>query len=141
MKNRLTLTTTDAAQVTEAFDQVVTQVGARCRAASYVSAVRIKYEAQARVARRTSGEKTPSDPTGRGGRTAQGITVEPSRNHIGYVVVAKRPDMPHLPWWLEKGTEHMGARPFFWPSVQLEASAHERRIEDAINGAIATGLG
>lgn len=126
----------DASKVLDALDHIMPEIEARCLQASYVSAVHIKYDAQARVARRTSGKKTTSDPTGKGGLTARGIAIERSRVVTGYIVRANRPEMPNLPLWLEKGTVHMKARPFLVPAAQLEAGAHERRIREAIDGAI-----
>lgn len=101
-----------------------------------VSADRIVAEARARVARAT-------------GETAGAIRAEPSYNGDGYVVISDNHRMPNLPLWIEKGTRRgkpgshtQAARPYFYPSVALEQGAHERRIKDAIDDALAAeGLG
>jgi hypothetical protein len=139
---KVTVDRQSVADTLAAFDDVAARIDRKCLDASYVSAAHIKLEAQARVARRTNGKKSKSDPSGRGGRTARGIVVERGRTFSGYVVRALRPDMPNLPLWLEKGTKKMQARPFLAPAEALEEGPHERRILEAINQAIAeAGLG
>ena len=71
-----------------------------------------------------------------------GIRAEPARGGNGFVVLSEREPFPSLPFWLEKGTKRMAARPYFFASALLEESSHRRRIEDALREAIeAKGLG
>lgn len=96
--------------------------------AAYVTANRVVLEAKARVRRRT-------------GETQRGIVVEESFLG-GYVVVSGNDRMPTLPHWIEKGTKFQDPRPYFDPSVELERSAHNERVADAIEQAIREkGLG
>lgn len=104
--------------------------------ASEVTADNLIREMQARVRRAT-------------GETADGIQKFPMHSGEGYVVVVINRRMPNLPLWIEGGTQQgkpgshaMPAAPFFWPSVQLEAGAHEQRISAAVaDGISAEGLG
>ena len=121
--------------------------------ASKVSADSLQREMRRRVKRRS-------------GSTAEGIEVTELRDGTGYLVQAtnkrlrtnmspavasavaegRMPTMQmsakNVPLYLEAGTRHMAARPFFYDSVRLEYKAHERRIEDAIARAAAEeGLG
>lgn len=97
--------------------------------AAYFTAIAIRREAVARVARAT-------------GRTAQGITVEETHNKEGYVVFPHRPDNPRLPGWIEEGTRKQRGRPFLFNSARLEEEAHLRRVAEALEFAAAdAGLG
>lgn len=90
---------------------------------------RIVAEALARVRRRT-------------GQTARGIVIERAHVGTGVVVSATNVEQPNLPSWLEFGTQHMKAYPFFFASARLESGAHDRRLRDAIAAAAEeVGLG
>lgn len=98
------------------------------------TAERIVTEAQSRLDRALSGAST--------GLTRQGIRVEPARDHDGYVVVARRNPYPILPYWIEKGTQHMPARPFFDIAAQLEEANYRRRVIQVLQQAMdEAGLG
>src|SRR5579862_8573633 len=100
----------------------------------------IVQEARARLQRQLGPNAT--------GATVAGITARRAFDGNGFVVVAEREPMPNLPLWIEKGTKRGGkgshtepARPFFYASVLIETGAHQRRVADAIQGAInASGL-
>lgn len=66
------------------------------------------------------------------GKTREGIAVERARNGRGYVVVARRNPYPSLPNWLDKGTQHMAARPFFDVAARLEAETYRRQVLQVI---------
>lgn len=133
----------DTAPLLAALDRLASEVVLRhTKAAALVTANRIQAEARARVARRT-------------GLTAQGITVYPTRDGQGYVVmpfndalererIAAGYDQTaeNLPIWLEFGTKFMAPQPYFFASAKLEENAHDRRMRQAIQDAIdEVGLG
>ncbi len=102
----------------------------------------VANEAAARLSRQLAGTSTPSKsrPDRGGGLTLAGIQVKTSGQ--SFLVVSDREPFPNLPLWLEKGTKHMAARPYFYNAAILEEGPHYRRIEDAIVEAIdAAGLG
>lgn len=102
--------------------------------ASRETADAIVREAKARLARQLGPNAT--------GATVEGITDRPASDGNGWIVIAEREPFPNLPFWLEKGTQHMDPRPFFYPSIALEIGAHQRRLGDALTEAIkAEGLG
>ena len=95
------------------------------------TAERIKDDAQGRLRRQTSGT----------GRTADAITVEEGADGYYKVTSGNMGDRPaNLPIWLESGTKHMTAKPYFYGAVQLEAGTYLRRVEQAMQDAI-DGLG
>lgn len=99
-----------------------------------VTADNVAREAQNRLQRQLGPDAT--------GKTVAGIRVERARAGVGYVVVASRNPFPSLPGWLEHGTKHMDARPYFDVSGRLEETAHRRRLEEALQAGIdAVGLG
>lgn len=116
----------DTAALFEAMDALMVSAEQHILDAARVTAEAIAREARARVARRT-------------GETARGITVEPARVGIGWIVFADRQDEPGLPGWLEFGTDKMTARPFLFSSARLEEGAHMRRMVDALQQAIDDG--
>lgn len=118
-------TTVDTTALTAGLAQLSVDMRLQTKAASEQTAAAVVREARGRVARRT-------------GATAEGIHYEESRDGTGYVVLAVRRATPNLPFWLEFGTRYMTARPFLYASAALEAGGHERRIGDAVTGAIAT---
>jgi len=121
--------TVDVAPLVTALERFPAALEEATRAASEVSAENIANEARARVARRT-------------GETAEGIVVVEAPEVAGYDVIVSHPTKPGLPWWLELGTKHMTARPFFDASVALEEELHERRIGEAVATTLeAEGLG
>jgi hypothetical protein len=112
--------------------------------ACLVTANNVQREARSRLARQLGPNRT--------GAMEAGVVVRDDYTQVGYVVMSIRRDareMYNLPIWIENGTKlgkahsHASApRPFFWPSVRLEISAHERRLSDAMQEAItAEGLG
>lgn len=104
------------------------------KAASRVSADHIAVEAAARLERQLSGTST--------GETVAGIVVKSDRTGWGWVVDAGNVSQPMLDRWLENGTKHMHARPFFWDAARLEEQAHLGRIQAATQAAISEfGLG
>ncbi len=108
------------------------QIDRELKAASGVTADAIVREAQGRLQRQLGPDAT--------GLTVAGIVKEETTN--GYFVRSTRNPFPMLPRWLEKGTDHMRARPFFDASVRLEEGGHFRRIEEAVTNAIESrGLG
>jgi hypothetical protein len=119
----------DATAVIAALDRLGPVAASYVKAAAKETADRIATEAGGRIARRT-------------GHTAEGITVEETRNGQGYVVFVKNPETPGLPLWIEFGTKFHTARPFLFASARLEEGPHDRRVREAINAAIHdTGLG
>lgn len=118
----------DATAVLRAFDTLGAAIERHAKAAAEITANNIAREARARLARATGARAT--------GATAAGIRVEEARHGVGYVVVSERQHMPHLPLWLEHGTQYMTARPYLDPSVRLEQGAHDRRITAAIQAAM-----
>jgi hypothetical protein len=109
--------------------------------ASHETADAIAREAAARLRRQLGPDAT--------GKTEAGIVVRPAYDGNGYVVISSRDPFPNLPLWIEKGTSRgrpgshaSAARPYFYVSAQIEAGAHERRIEAALRSAITvSGLG
>lgn len=113
----------DASRVLAAFDRLGAVAERHVRAAAKETAERIQTEALARVARRS-------------GRTAEGIAVELAQVGVGYVVAARRQQMPDLPAWLEFGTKFMTARAFFFAPARLEEGPHLRRLAEALQAAL-----
>lgn len=107
------------------------------------SADAIAREARARLERQTGhAEARPGRPDLGKGLSAAGLSARPAYDGNGYVVVDEREPFPSVPFWVEKGTVHMPARPFFYVSADLEAGPHLRRMQDALRRAIeASGLG
>lgn len=94
----------------------------------------VANEARARLLRQLGPHAT--------GRTVAGIQAREDAKGIGYVVTADNARVPGLPHWLEHGTEHMHARPFFEASVRLETGRYRQRLAEAIQHAIdEQGLG
>ena len=128
--------TLDASAVLSALKRLGDTALKYTKPASKISADSIQREARRRVRRAT-------------GQTADNILVLESYDKQGYVVLTKdqRTDgtykqAKHVGLWLEGGTKHMPAHPFFYPSAKLEVAAHERRIGEAVGRAIAeSGLG
>jgi len=104
------------------------------KAASRVSADHVCAEAKARLQRQLSGTST--------GVTVAGIVVKADRSGWGWIVDAGNVTTPMLDRWLESGTVHMRARPFFFASAQLEQSAQLSRVQSAVHAALSEyGLG
>lgn len=117
----------DVSGLLAALDRLGAIAEAYTSAAARVTAGNVAREARNRVARRT-------------GTTAEGIGVV--EDDGAYLVQTYRQQFPSLPAWLEYGTKHMSARPFFRPSAQLEEGPHLRRIAHAVQSAIDdAGLG
>jgi hypothetical protein len=113
------------------------------KAAAKVTADNIQRESRARARRQLL------NPTG---TLEAGLVVRDDYAQVGYVVMSLYRDareMYNVPIWVEKGTRQgkprshdAPARPYFWPSVLLEIGAHERRITEAMDQALAEeGLG
>ena len=127
--------TVDTTALFAAMDKCVVEVEKALKANAKVTADNIAREVSARAARAASG------PT-RGSHMADHVIVEETRNGDGYVVYVRHPEMPNQDLWLEVGTKHMTARPFFFSSARLEEGAHDRRAREAVQSAIdAVGLG
>jgi hypothetical protein len=129
----------NAATAHAAIDRLLELAPARIQAAARISADNIQAEARRRVRRRT-------------GQTAAGIVVREAPNSTGYQVIAEgapgdpqtHRGGPAVPVWLEFGATSMrfGPKPFLLVSGKLEAAAHEQRIREALQSAIAdAGLG
>ncbi len=104
------------------------------KVASRISADNIAQDAAARLQRQLSGTSS--------GETVAGIIVKSDRTGWGWIVDAGNVSTPMLDRWLENGTRHMHARPFFWDSARLEEQAHYGRIQGAVQAAISEyGLG
>lgn len=109
--------------------------------ASHVTADAIVREAKARLQRQLGPNAT--------GATVAAITDRPAFDGNGYIVIVEREPFPNLPLWIEKGTKKgrpgshtAAARPFFYASLAIEASAHQRRLGEALAAATASvGLG
>lgn len=146
---KLTMTV-DTTKLMDALAKFKHEVLARhLRQAAEVTAHRVASDARARVAART-------------GQTRASITVAPS-GAAGFRVVAgvlRRPTFAthvrrqtgrlhtqkvtqsNVPLWLEFGTKHMVAQPFFFASAKLETDAYRRRVVQAIEDAAQeVGLG
>lgn len=129
----------NAATAHAAIDKLLELAPPRVRAAALITATRVRDEAQRRIRRRT-------------GRTVAGIVVRELPSGTGYMIVAEgAPGQPQtyrgapaVPVWLEFGATSLrfGPKPFLLVSGKLEEQAHEGRISEALEGAIAeTGLG
>jgi len=118
-------------QITQAFDRLGDAAHAVLSELAMETANSLKAEMQGRLRRQTAGT----------GRTADAITVE--RTPDGYARVSSG-DMgsraANLPIWLEFGTKHMTARPYFYGAIALEHGTYLRRVERALQDAI-DGLG
>ena len=123
----------DRAALHDALMSLGTEIDKELFAVSLVTANAIDREASARLARQLGPNAT--------GKTVAGIAVIPLGT-AGHAVIAERNPYPILPYWLEKGTAKMSARPFFDAAVKLEEGAHLRRVEEAVQRAIdSKGLG
>ena len=114
----------DTSALFAALDRLGDVAEKHVKAAAKVTAERIEREAERRIARRT-------------GETAKHVRVEETYDGLGYIVLANNPRVrEHVAVYLEFGTEHMTARPFFFASALLEEGAHLRRTEQAVQDAI-----
>lgn len=149
MADRLTIEV-DTSRLIAALDAFPTAVAAHALEAGRVTIERIQAEAQRRVARAT-------------GATQRGIVIRSDVHHQpGWALLATREHpsislhrmkrsgrihtqkvtQSNVPIWLEFGTKHMLARPYFFASAKLEEGAHDRRMREAIRTAIEdTGFG
>jgi hypothetical protein len=128
----------NAATVHVALDRFLELATERVGAAARITADNVRAEAQKRIRRRT-------------GQTAAGIVVRALANGGYWVVAEGAPGQPlthrgapAVPVWLEYGARSMrfGPKPFLFVSGQLEATAHEGRVSEAIESAIVdAGLG
>lgn len=117
----------DATAVLAMFGRATEAVGPRLKREALYTANRIALDARRRVAVLT-------------GKTQEGIVVEETHAGDGYAVVALRQPMPNVPLWLEKGTVHMDAQPFFDVAAQVEQGPHLRRVAEALTDEL-EGLG
>jgi hypothetical protein len=117
--------------ITQAMTRLGDAADAVLRDVARDTADKLKAEMQARLRRQTSGT----------GKTADAVTVETTEDGYAKVTSGEMGSRPaNLPIWLEFGTKHMTARPYFYGSIRLEQGAHLRRVEDALQQAI-DGLG
>lgn len=127
-------TDVDARGVLAALDRLGAAADRYVKAAAKETADAVAREMTARLARQLGPDAT--------GETVRGIVVVEDASGTGYLVVATNARMPNLPFWLEQGTKHMAARPFFYASALLEEGPHRRRIVAALQAAIEeSGLG
>lgn len=126
--------TVDASELLRALERIPASVQVYTKRAAEVTANRIVSDARTRLAGQLSKDAT--------GKTVAGITMDELPDGTGYIVTSERQPMPSVPLWLDKGTVHMAARPFFDVSAQIETGPNERRMVDAVQQAIdAEGLG
>lgn len=110
-------------------------------AASKETADALVLEAKIRLQRKLGPQAT--------GETVAGIEAVPARDGNGYLVLSSNDRIGALPLWLELGTKkgHAGshaspALAYFYSAQQLQEGSHLRRIQDALQRAIAErGLG
>jgi len=107
--------------------RVPKSIEARFNKEGRITADRVAAEARRRVAIAT-------------GLTHAGIDVEPLEKGSGWAVVSARNPFPNVPIWLESGTVHMEAQPYFDVSVRLEEGPHFRRLAEALQEEL-DGLG
>jgi hypothetical protein len=111
-------------------------------AAAFITATNIRAEAVARLKRQLVAGVGKGFGGHGTGETEEGILVNPLGSGWGWIVDAGNLTTPMLDLWLERGTKHMAARPFFFDSGRLEEQAHADRINAGITQAIADqGLG
>lgn len=132
----------DLAPLTQAITKMPDILRELVMEASRITAENIVREAKGRLARQLGPGAT--------GATVAGIEAKVAYDGNGYVVLADRDPFPQLPLWIERGTKpgkrrnfaRTIPRPFFYPSIELEAGSHERRILQAMRDAAqASGLG
>lgn len=128
------------------------------KAAAEITAQRVANEARRRVAVRSGASRAaihvqPAGPTGF--RVLAGVSIyekPPSQRPAAQFAVhvrlktgrlhTQRVTQRNVPLWLEFGTKHMVAQPYFFASAKLETDAYRRRVVDAINDAAEeVGLG
>lgn len=124
MADRLSIDV-DVSAVLRALDRLGAEAETVVRAAARETAQGIVTEARARLERQTHGT----------GQTARNLTVtEDERAVYVYVQPVRRP--ANLTLWLDQGTVHMEARPFFVSSAELEHGPHLRRVADGLERAV-----
>lgn len=136
MADDITITVEGLKETQAAFLSLAQALKPFVKGAARISADNVAREARARLERQLSGTST--------GKTVASITVQSDRTGWGWVVVAGDPSQKRVAFWLERGTQRMSARSFFDSSAQLEAHAHEGRIQAAVVAGISThgfGLG
>lgn len=134
----------DLTDLFRAMDRASENIERRLKTVASATADRVVTGARSRVRRAT-------------GVTALGIHKEETHDKTGYVVLAWDPQLARRlsesgnnaavinrgkPGWIEHGTVHMEARPFFFQSARLEEGTYERQARQAIDDGIAdAGLG
>ena len=113
----------DLSGVLRQLDELGDEAERLLKDAAKETAGNIVREAQGRVKRAT-------------GATARGITMEETHDATGYVVLSTREPRGGVPFFLETGTEHTDAQPFFDSSAELEVGPHLRRVSQALDDAI-----
>lgn len=125
----------DVTTLLAALERFPSILAPRLKAGGKVTAEAIKVESMRRIARRQGG------PT-RNRHTAEGHTVEETRNGDGWVVYVASPDAPGVPRFLEFGTEKMTAREFLFPAAAMHEGFHDRLMREIVVETIAAeGLG
>lgn len=125
--------TVEMSQITQAFDRLGDAATTVLSDLARETAHALKAEMQGRLRRQISGTST--------GLTADAITV--ARDEDGYYTVSTGSmgsRAANLPIWLEFGTVHARALPYFYGAVELEHGTYLRRVENALQSAI-DGLG
>lgn len=127
------------------------------KSAAEVTAQRVATEARRRVAIRSGATRDAIsiEPSGAGYRVLAGVSIyekpasqRPPAKFSTHVsrrtgrLHTQRVTQRNVPLWLEFGTKHMVAQPYFFASAKLETDAYRRRVVDAINDAAEeVGLG
>lgn len=123
---RLTVSV-EATEILRAFDRVGDRSQDLLLAEAEYTANAIVVEARARVRKLT-------------GQTMRGIHSEPSEKGDGFVVFAydtsDASSRGPVDFWLEFGTKHMTAKPFFFNAGLMEEGPYLRRVGEALQAAI-----
>lgn len=116
--------------ISQAFARLGDAAASVFDAIARTTAERLRGEMQSRLRRQTAGT----------GQTADAITV--SKDGAAYLVTSIAPGSraANLPIWLEFGTKHAAARPYFYAAVALEHGTYLRDVERGLQSAI-DGLG
>ena len=147
MADRLMSVEFDIARTLAAFEKLGPAAKALCESASYQTALAVKADAQARMAKR------PADISD---YTYLNVVIQ-RRNVGGHVVMtgdrvsakesARRQSLgmknwrkaykaeKHVGLWLEFGTRRMRPRPWLFPAAAAQESAHFQRIASAVERA------
>lgn len=112
----VTVTTVGLEELYAATRVLDDRVQGRLQAVAAATAFRVKARAQENLRSKTHGS----------GATAKAIGVVVDHPRKQYQVISQAPpDKPDvLPFWLEYGTRHMGARPYMRPAADAERESY-----------------